>query len=188
LGWETCLILTPGRCDGIVGALNLNLTARQLAQTTPDPVKVNCPGTDSPIGCGSNPNYDLYYVVASPPPPPVIVTVPNPLRQSPERARQLIEEAGLFLRTTEEKFYPGGRARGWIVRTPARVLKLSKGRRGFASMKKSVGTRHPPLPTRKTCLSLSKKPAQRIHCCKPLAADEHCGLRMQVLWAFWRWS
>jgi hypothetical protein len=101
-------LLTPGRCDGIVGTLNLNLTARELAQTTPDPVKVNCPGTDSPVGCGSNSNYDLYYVVAPPPPPPVLVTVPNILRQSPDRARQLIEEAGLLFRTSEEKILPKG--------------------------------------------------------------------------------
>ena len=57
-------LLTPGRCDGIVGALSLNLTARQLADMTPDPKKMPCPGTESPIGCGGNSNYDLYYSVA----------------------------------------------------------------------------------------------------------------------------
>jgi hypothetical protein len=58
-------LLIPGRCDGIVGALALNLTARQLADMTPDPQKMPCPGTDSPRGCGGNSNYDLFYSVAS---------------------------------------------------------------------------------------------------------------------------
>jgi hypothetical protein len=101
-------VLTPGRCDGVVGTLALNFTALQLAQKTADPVKVNCPGTDSPIGCGSNSNYDLYYVIAPPPPPPVFVAVPNLLRQSPAHARQLTEEAGLLLSTTEERILPRG--------------------------------------------------------------------------------
>jgi hypothetical protein len=65
IGLEAVLdLLTPGRCDGIVGALSLNLTARQLADMTPDPKKMPCPGTESPIGCGGNSNYDLYYSVA----------------------------------------------------------------------------------------------------------------------------
>ena len=57
-------LLTPGTCDGIVGALSLNLTARQLADIAPDPKKVPNSGTHSPIGCGGNSNYDLYYSVA----------------------------------------------------------------------------------------------------------------------------
>jgi PASTA domain len=120
-------LLTPGRCDGIVGALNLNFTARQLAQTSTDPVKVNWPGTDSPIGCGSNSNYDLYYVVAPPPPPPVIVTVPDLLNQSPDRARQLAEEAGLSLSTTEEKILPKGSAPRVESQNPAPGSQVEQG-------------------------------------------------------------
>ncbi len=120
-------LLTPGRCDGIVGALNLNLTARELAQMTPDPVKVNCPGTDSPIGCGSNSNYDLYYVTAPPPPPPVLVTVPNLLKQSPGRARQLAEEAGLLLRTSEEKILPRGSSSRVDSQDPAPGTQVEQG-------------------------------------------------------------
>jgi hypothetical protein len=123
-------LLTPGRCDGIVGALNFNLTARELAQTTTDPVKVNCPGTDSPPGCFGNSNYDLYYVIAPPPPPPpppVLVAVPDLVNETPIRARRLAEEAGLLLSTREEKVLPRGSSPRVDSQDPAPGTQVEQG-------------------------------------------------------------
>jgi hypothetical protein len=145
IGLQSVLsILTPGACDGVVGALNLNLTARQLAQMTSDPIKVNCPGTNSPVGCGSNSNYDLYYVVAPPPPPPVLVTVPNVVNQSPDRARQLCEEAGLVLTTTEERRLPRGSSPRVESQEPAAGTQVQQGTRVSAIVALPVERGLPP--------------------------------------------
>lgn len=145
IGLEGALdLLTPGRCDGVVGQLSLNLTARQLAQMTSDPVKMNCPGTDSPIGCGGNSNYDLYYFVAPPPPPPVMVAVPNLLRQSPERARQLTEEAGLLLATVEEKILPRGSSPRVDSQQPEPGTQVQQGSKVTAVVAEAVTQGEPP--------------------------------------------
>jgi hypothetical protein len=57
--------LFTANCDGNVAALTFNLTAAELAQMTADPTNrfqtKLCPGTDSPVGCGSNSKYTLSY-------------------------------------------------------------------------------------------------------------------------------
>jgi hypothetical protein len=100
LGLQELINVLTADCDGVVGAFGLAFTAKQLAQMKPDPVKINCPGTTSPVGCAANSNYDLYYLIAPPPPPPpppVIVTVPDVVRQSPTQARATAAAAGLGL-------------------------------------------------------------------------------------------
>lgn len=97
LGLQELLNVLTANCDGIVAVLAVALTAKQLAQMTVDPKNwlhtQNCPGTSSPVGCGSNSNYDVTYVIAN----RAVTTVPNLIGQSPEGAVTLVQEAGLLL-------------------------------------------------------------------------------------------
>jgi hypothetical protein len=93
LGIQELLNLLTANCDGVVGVLGLALTAADLAQMSPDLNQVNCPGTNSPAGCGANSNYDISYrIVAN----SALVTVPDLLGASPEVAQGLAQQAGLF--------------------------------------------------------------------------------------------
>jgi hypothetical protein len=120
-------LLAPGNCDGVVATLGVSKTAKELAQLTADPVKVNCPGTDSHVGCGANSNYDVFYVIAGPPPPPVLTTVPQFEGQSPATANQLANTAGLLLRTTIQHDLPRGRPAKVISQNPAAGTQVPQG-------------------------------------------------------------
>jgi len=111
-------LLTPGACDGVVASLAVSKTAKELAQLTADPVKANFPGTNSPVGCGSNSNYDVFYVIAGPPAQPALTTVPQFEGQSPAGASQLANTAGLALRTTLQLDLPRGSAAKVISQNP----------------------------------------------------------------------
>jgi hypothetical protein len=97
IGVQALLQLLTADCDGVVAALGFGFTAAELAQMTADPKnwlkKVNCPGTDSPVGCGDNSNYDVYYLITN----RSLTTVPNLIGKSPKAADSLAQQAGLFL-------------------------------------------------------------------------------------------
>jgi hypothetical protein len=99
LGLQQLLNALFADCDGNVAVLGLSLTAAELAQITADPTNwlnvVNCPGTESPIGCGDNSNYDLYYSLIN---TNSLVNVPDLLGQSPHDARALAQQAGFGFR------------------------------------------------------------------------------------------
>jgi hypothetical protein len=128
LGLQELINVLTADCDGVVGAFGLAFTAKQLAQMTTDPVKVSCPGTDSPVGCGANSNYDVYYIVAPPPPPAVIVTVPNVVRQSPTQARATLAAAGLGYREqSTDRILPPGSNPYVEMQNPAAGAQVDKG-------------------------------------------------------------
>ena len=131
LGLQELINALTADCDGVVGAFGLAFTAKQLAQMTADPVRINCPGTNSPVGCGANSNYDLYYLVAPPPPPPpppVIVTVPDVVRQSPTQARATAAAAGLGLaEVAVDQILPPGSNPYVESQSPVSGAKVNKG-------------------------------------------------------------
>jgi hypothetical protein len=103
LGAQELLNLLTANCDGVVAVLGLALTARELVQMTADPAnwlnQINCPGTDSSVGCGGNSNYDVSYFIAD----RALTTVPRLIGQSPQRLSGLAQNAGLYLSTTSSR-------------------------------------------------------------------------------------
>jgi hypothetical protein len=97
IGLQALLQLLTADCDGMVASLGVAATAAELAQMTSDPANTlhqhNCPGTDSPAGCGDNSNYDVAYSITN----RSLVAVPDLIGESPEAAESLTQQAGLFL-------------------------------------------------------------------------------------------
>jgi hypothetical protein len=108
IGAQALLQLLTVSCDGPVAALGLVLTAKELAQMTADPKNflytVNCPGTNSPVGCGANSNYDVSYEVIA---TSSLVTVPDLIGKSPQVAKAFAQQAGFSLTTVSS--YTGPR-------------------------------------------------------------------------------
>jgi PASTA domain len=103
IGVQTLLQLLTANCDGVVAAVAVSLTAAELAQMTTGPINwahlVNCPGTDSSVGCGGNSNYDVHYVIAN----RSLVTVPDLSGKSPAVAQQLVQQAGLLFSSASSR-------------------------------------------------------------------------------------
>jgi hypothetical protein len=108
LGLQELLNLLNADCDGVVAVLGLSLTAAELAQMTADPTNwlngVSCPGTNSPVGCGSNSNYTIYYSMIN---TSSLVTVPDLIGKSPQVAKADARQAGFTLTTVSS--YTGPR-------------------------------------------------------------------------------
>ncbi|MBV8889106.1 MAG: PASTA domain-containing protein [Alphaproteobacteria bacterium] len=148
LGLQELINVLTADCDGIVGAFGLAFTAKQLAQMTSDPVKINCPGTTSPVGCGANSNYNLYYFTAPPPPPPpppVLVTVPDVVRQSPTQARATAAAAGLGLvEIGFDQILPPGSNPYVESQSPASGAQADKGSNVKVFVATALTRGHPP--------------------------------------------
>src|SRR5262245_65972965 len=66
--------------------------------------QVDCPGTNSPVGCGSNSNYSVYYSMIN---TNSLVTVPDLIGKSPQVAKASAQQAGFSLTTVSS--YTGPR-------------------------------------------------------------------------------
>jgi hypothetical protein len=103
IGAQALVQLLTANCDGPVAALRLSFTAKELAQMTADPANwlndVNCPGTTSPVGCGSNSNYTVYYSMIN---TNSLVIVPDLIGKSPQAAKALAQQAGFPFTTVSQ--------------------------------------------------------------------------------------
>jgi len=108
IGTQALVQLLTANCDGPVAAFGLVITAKELAQMTADPqnylYQVDCPGTNSPVGCGSNSNYTVYYSMIN---TNSLVTVPDLIGKSPQIAKASAQQAGFSLSTVSS--YTGPR-------------------------------------------------------------------------------
>jgi len=108
IGTQALVQLLTADCDGPVAAFGLVITAKELAQMTADPqnylYQVDCPGTNSPVGCGSNSNYSVYYSMIN---TNSLVTVPDLIGKSPQVAKASAQQAGFSLTTVSS--YTGPR-------------------------------------------------------------------------------
>jgi hypothetical protein len=104
---QALLQLLTADCDGPVAAFGLVVTAKELAQMTADPqnflYQVDCPGTNSPAGCGSNSNYTVYYSMIN---TNSLVAVPDLIGKSPQIAKALAQQAGFPLTTVSSRTGP----------------------------------------------------------------------------------
>jgi hypothetical protein len=81
---EALIDLLRADCDGPVGAGGFHNTAAELAAMTAIPGFIfnttqNNPGSDSPVGCGANSNYDINYRIARLPQALVTLAPGSPL-------------------------------------------------------------------------------------------------------------
>ena len=94
-------------CDGVVAVLGVNLTAAELAQRTANPANwlddVDCPGTNSPVGCGGNSDYTVYYIMVN---STSLAVVPNLWGKSEPDATSIAQQANLSLDTTVSRTGP----------------------------------------------------------------------------------